>query len=57
MNIGIVISQTEPETVWNAYTYVNGDTLIITGMGEHPTNGLNGTYTIFQRESYCDNRF
>ena len=36
-----------PETVWNAYTYVNGDTLIITGMGEHPTNGLNGTYTIF----------
>ena len=36
-----------PETVWNAYTYVNGDTLIITGMGEHPINGKNGTYTIF----------
>lgn len=36
-----------PETVWNAYTYVNGDTLIITGMGEDPINGKNGTYTIY----------
>ena len=40
-----------PETVWNAYTYVSGDTLTITGMGEDPNNGLNGIYTIYGKSN------